>query len=146
MASSLQSKKIADTPKKSKNEANDKSISEHSVKKERVARWEKQWVAISNVIEFFPEILVKKWVLTHDSFDTRKRSDSHSQYSEFSAQESVEERMPKKARKDPNKKHVCQFVNCGKSFGDSSSLRKHMATHGEKMVNNNKNLVFLPNM
>jgi len=138
MTSSLQGKKVGETPKRSKsnpNEVNDESLSQRSPPKERVARWEKQWVAIPNVIEFFPEIWVKKWVLVHDSFDTHKRSDSHSQYSEFSAQESMEEKIPKKSRKDPNKKHVCQFPNCGKNFSDSSSLRKHMATHGEKTVN-----------
>eukprot|EP00826_Nyctotherus_ovalis_P047375 TRINITY_DN5443_c0_g2_i1.p3 TRINITY_DN5443_c0_g2~~TRINITY_DN5443_c0_g2_i1.p3 ORF type:complete len:143 (-),score=35.06 TRINITY_DN5443_c0_g2_i1:354-782(-) len=137
MTSSLQGKKVSDVSKKPKsngNEGNDRSQSENAPQKERVARWEKQWVAISNVVEFLPEIWVKKWVLVHDSFDARKRSDSHSQYSEFSAQESVEERVPKRSRKDPSKKHACQFSSCGKVFSDSGSLRKHMATHGEKTV------------
>ena len=88
----------------------------------QVARWEKQWVAIQNVIEFGPEILVKKWVLVHDSDENRRRSNSHSQYSEFSAHESVEEKAPKKSRKDLSKRYVCQFANCGKIFFDSSTF------------------------
>jgi hypothetical protein len=109
-----------------------------------VTRWEKQWVAIPNVIEFGPEIWVKKWVLVQDSGETRKRSRSHSQYSEFSIHESLEDKVPKKSKKDIGKKHICQFANCGKIFFDSGSrplsnislgsLRKHMGTHGEKMV------------
>ena len=93
----------------------------HANELRQVARWEKQWVAIQNVIEFGPEILVKKWVLVHDSGENRKRSDSHSQYSEFSAHESVEEKAPKKSKKDLNKKHMCQFPNCGKIFADSGT-------------------------
>lgn len=92
-----------------------------AVEGRQVARWEKQWVAIQNVIEFGPEIWVKKWVLVHDSGEARKRSDSHSQYSEFSAHESAEERNAKKTKKDGNKKHVCQFPGCGKIFFDSST-------------------------
>ena len=136
----FRSKKSIETPKKSKSnispseDGNDRSESENPYQKQQVARWEKQWVAIPNVIEFSPEIWLKKWVLVHDSFDNRKRSDSHSQYSEFSGHESLEEKIPKKLRKDQNKRYVCQFPNCGKSFADSSALRKHMATHGEKMV------------
>lgn len=84
----------------------------------QVARWEKQWVAIQNVIEFGPEIWVKKWVLVRDGAEVRKRSRSHSQYSEFSAHESIDEKTQKKTKRDLWKKHVCQFENCGKVFFD----------------------------
>ena len=33
------------------------------------------------------------------------------------------------------KKYQCSFEECGKIFIDSSSLRKHMLTHGERHVN-----------
>jgi len=149
MSSPTNNKKATDPAKKSKSGSShgdvpnnppeiekEKEKIEGSEKSEneQVARWEKQWVAVQNVIEFAPEIWVKKWVLVHDTPEIRKRSDSHSQYSEFSAHESFDEKPQKKAKKDINRKYICQFQNCGKIFSDSSSLRKHMATHGEKMV------------
>ena len=31
-----------------------------------------------------------------------------------------------------NKVYTCHVLGCGKTFGDASSLRKHLMTHGER--------------
>jgi len=145
MASTPQKKSnlLSDSDSAEKMEEDNKEAKEekeiqpmHVNEPKQVTRWEKQWAAIQNVIEFGQEILVKKWVLVHDSEENRKKSDSHSQYSEFSEHESIEEKVLKKGKKDSNKKHICQFPACGKIFADSSTpilmdaCRFFKKTHG----------------
>ena len=119
VADSDSAEKAVEDNKEAKEERETQSMRVNEPK--QVTRWEKQWAAIQNVIEFGQEILVKKWVLVHDSGENRKKSDSHSQYSEFSEHELIEEKVLKKGKKGLNNKHICQFPDCGKVFADSST-------------------------
>jgi len=69
------------------------------------------------------EIWVKKWVLVDGGEDILDNNSYLQTYYSNSI----------KPYKEPSqRKYQCSFDECGKIFTDSSSLRKHLLTHGER--------------
>lgn len=75
--------------------------------------WEYRWIKISNAIDFAEEIWMPKWVKLIDP------------------KEKGVQKKPPVVKKEV-KVYKCKFDNCGKTFQDQASLKKHMVTHGER--------------
>ncbi len=73
--------------------------------------WELQPVKIANVWDFSSDLVVYKWVKVRES----------------------EPMLPKRER-EKIKVYKCKHDDCGKLFNDPSNMKKHMLTHGERMV------------
>lgn len=86
----------------------------------KLKHWERRWVLIQNVFDFTKEIWLKRWVLVDDCEDNEDENVVENYY---------EDKRPKEAL---SKKYQCSFEECSKIFVDSSSLKKHMLTHGER--------------
>ena len=74
----------------------------------RPLHWELKWVRVSNVLEYAPDIFIRKWV--------REEAEVGSYLQE----------------REIVKIHKCQQEDCSKIFPDLSSLKKHMLVHGER--------------
>lgn len=90
------------------------------VQYKKLKHWERRWVLIQNVFDFTKEIWLKRWVLVDDCEENEDENVVENYY---------EDKRPKEAL---SKKYQCSFEECSKIFVDSSSLKKHMLTHGER--------------
>ena len=103
------------------------------ITKKKPRHWEKRWVLVPNVFEFTKEIWIKKWVLVDGGEDIGDNNvmlvylnKNYLQTYYSSSSKPYKEGLPKK--------YQCSFDECRKIFTDSSSLRKHLLTHGERHV------------
>lgn len=87
--------------------------------------WELQPVKIANVWDFAPDLVVYKWV-------KGKKFTKEENNQMWIVRES-EPVMPKRER-EKVKVYKCKHDDCGKLFNDPSNMKKHMLTHGERMV------------
>lgn len=74
----------------------------------RPLHWELKWVRVPNVLEYAPDIFIRKWV--------REEAEVGSYLQE----------------REVVRIHKCQQEDCNKIFPDLSSLKKHMLVHGER--------------
>lgn len=91
---------------------------------DRPKAWELQPVRVANVWDFMPDLVVYKWV-------------KGKPLPFFLVNEIVRDVEPveqKKKEKEKPKVYKCKHEDCGKVFFDHPSLKKHMLTHGERMV------------
>ena len=74
----------------------------------RPVHWELKWIRVPNVLEYAPDIFIRKWV--------REEAEQGSYLQE----------------REIVKIHKCQQEDCSKIFPDLASLKKHMLVHGER--------------
>lgn len=70
--------------------------------------WQLKWIRVANILDYAPDIFIRKWVREEDDSGTFLRE------------------------KEVIRVHKCKQEDCGKIFPDFSSLKKHMLVHGAR--------------
>lgn len=91
--------------------------------------WEYRWVSFPNVFDHSVDVWVQKWVKMPNS--GKPEANGERPRLQINSKSS-----------DKFKKYECIHPNCGKTFFDHSSLKKHLLVHGERMVHFHSNFPF----
>ncbi|KRX09277.1 hypothetical protein PPERSA_05946 [Pseudocohnilembus persalinus] len=117
--------------------------------KENDKGWQQKWVRIQGLYGPHSDIYLKKWVKINQNWQQNTQNLANVvKKSIKKRQEKIDAHLKQLKDKEENqelggiglsqselqslKKYVCRFEECGKTYPDSSSLKKHMLTHGAK--------------